>query len=136
MAKTPIDIAKGVIDLFADGTKWSQGAYALTAPDAEGEPYQCSSHDDDAVCFCIMGAVDKVAGGSFFQADEREKYPTEKIVADALMAELGSAVVCDDPQYAPYEPIAAWNDRNGRTIDEVRDLMQRTLRRLEAEASA
>lgn len=133
---TPIDIVKGVIELFSAPNTWTQGDYALSAP-TESDEYgeSVSSHDETAVCFCIMGAVDKIAKGSLFQSDASDyRYPEEVVVADALMAEIGDEFPPDSKD-APYEPIAQWNDREGRTIDEVRDLMQRTLKRLESEAA-
>lgn len=136
MSKTPTEIVKGVIDLFADETKWAQGAFAFTSPVDGYEPDVVSSHDEEAVCFCIMGAVDRVAGGSLFQngCGMQHKYPEEVVVAEALIAEVGDEFSVKDER-APYDPIAQWNDMEDRTIGDVRDLMQRTLKRLEAEAA-
>lgn len=132
MTKTPVEIVKGVIDLFSDESKWTQGDFAH-GPEYDGEFEVVSAHEESAVCFCIMGAVDRIAGGSLFQnaCNMRHRYPEEAVVADALIAEIGDEFPVNDVS-APYEPIAQWNDMDDRTIGDVRDLMQRTLARLEA----
>lgn len=53
---TPYEILTKAQDLIRDPKNWTQGAYARTAI---GTPVL--SRDEDAVCFCSLGAISKAA---------------------------------------------------------------------------
>lgn len=55
---TTLDVLKGARELLSDPEKWTQGWYAR---DAEGRPAD-DGNDPRAVCWCIWGACEKVAG--------------------------------------------------------------------------
>jgi hypothetical protein len=54
---TPQQVLQGAIDLISDPNKWCSLAGAR---DVEGEPVDV--HDKNAVCWCAIGAINKVAG--------------------------------------------------------------------------
>lgn len=150
MSKTPLQIIDGVIGLFSDPSRWVQGSFATTAPsEIDGFAEDVSSHDEEAVCFCLQGAIDHVAESSLFQGCEtgtvlRNRYPVEVVVAEAFVQELnaigfdfqpfgGNAVSeeCSDTIYARYGAMTHWNDNEDRTIGEVVDLCRAVKKRLE-----
>lgn len=55
--KTTVEILTGVRELLADPAHWTKGVLARNADDFEVEP-----RDPRAACWCLAGAVTKVAG--------------------------------------------------------------------------
>lgn len=137
-----IEIAKGIKALFQNEHAWMQGDYAsnYTENDTLGliDPF-----DERANCFCLQGAVDKVSGFAFFSGDHTrevfEKQPEiAKIAVTMLLTleERGEAV--DRVEYDLLDrflPIARWNDKPARTIDEVRGFVDEVVSRLEKETA-
>jgi hypothetical protein len=142
-----IDIAKGVLELFQDDKAWLQGDFAGFYVEENGETYVdtfTTPDSDDATCYCLQGAVDKVAGYSFFSNDHGddviEEQPEIAKVAITMMTVLEEhheAVDREDVKRVSdrFEPIVSWNDRTGRTVAEVREFVREVIVRLEKETA-
>lgn len=137
-----IDIAKGVRKLFENERAWIQGGFAAVRElDGSIDDLLLSPVDEAPTCFCIQGGVDHVAQFEFFSNDHGddvlEEQPEIAKVAIAMMAELeerGYAIDRADLDCEKrFMPIANWNDEPGRTIDEVRRLLDGVIERLEQE---
>lgn len=142
-----LEIAKGVQTLFQDEEAWMQGDFAGYRV-VEGELVYIETfvdpHSDSATCFCLQGAIDMVSGYAFFSNDHGddvlEEQPEIAKVAITMMKvleERDEAVDREDVKRVSdrFEPIAAWNDRNGRTIEEVRGFVGEVVARLEKEGA-
>lgn len=85
---TTIEILKGARALIEKG--WCQGRYAT---DTNGAP--ASERSDNAVCFCISGALFRLGAGA--------GAPASYAVRAAI----------------DYAYLVAWNDKRGRTKEQV-----------------
>jgi hypothetical protein len=56
----PINECKTVAELLADKSRFTTESYARN-----GDGFRCDVSDPGAVCFCILGAIEKVTGKSF-----------------------------------------------------------------------
>jgi hypothetical protein len=65
---TPLETLKAARALITDPAKWTQGAQAR---DKRGQPF--STHNDNAVCWCALGAIEKVADPYSEEAYEAAK---------------------------------------------------------------
>ena len=83
-------------ELLSDPSKWTRGTYARNA---SGQ--RCPPKSAEAVCFCAVGAIDRVYS-AHSNAENR---------LDEAVRELG------------YDSIVYWNDTPKRTFAEVRDLL-------------
>lgn len=103
LTDTPLsvaDVLERAADLIEPEGAWiKNGNYALNL-----ERSSVDALDLSATCFCAMGAVHRVAGVSTFS----KSGPVELVntARNALYKILG-------------EPMASWNDRDGRTQPEV-----------------
>ncbi len=68
---TPLETLKAARDLISDPAKWTQGELAR---DADGE--QVPPLDDNATCWCSIGAMRKVCGpkANFYDGAFRRLY--------------------------------------------------------------
>jgi len=85
-------------ELLDSPEKWTKQWYAYNK---EGRRTNCS--DDDATCWCLMGAVAKCYGSNIKE---------EKQIIQLLNKETGGNVV-------------EWNDNPERKFDEVKALVER-----------
>lgn len=109
----PSEILKGVLALFQDAKHWAQGYYAFAdrASNHRIKPGQgktisdnrVPAHSDVAVCWCLLGGIQKVNGG--------DNYATEQVLERAI----GRVSVAD------------WNDTPGRTVKEVRAALKKAI---------
>jgi hypothetical protein len=95
---TKQEIAKEMLKLF-DGKpeRWTRGAFAR----AKDPGFIVSPLSDDATCWCLWGAVRRAAD--------------DAAVSEYMLDVIESTV--DDG-------IAEWNDRPGRTFDDVQKLLK------------
>lgn len=93
---TVVEVLEGAADLIASG--WTKEALARNAEGKTVEP-----EDDDATCWCLMGATDRAAadGGSPWQVAYQAR--------DIFRQSMGGELFC----------IPDWNDAPERTQDEV-----------------
>jgi len=94
--QTITSLLNAAADLLAQPGAWTQGAYAR---DMFGSDVG-SQWSDDAVCFCVMGALNQVREA---QHDA------------VILGSLSHAIRAVNGGY----PIAEWNDAPGRTQAEV-----------------
>ena len=87
---------RAAADLIEPEGAWFQGEYALDA-----WSYPCSPLDEDAVCWCAMGAIRRVLSAPDDNVD------VMFLLMDALLRDFGS------------QDIDVWNDAPGRTQGEV-----------------
>jgi len=87
-----------VHELLSTRDRWTQGALARRS-----STLQTATHDPEAVCWCLAGAIVRC-----YHKPE-EYWPIIKKVTEELA----------------IPAIAAWNDRQGRTWKEVIELAQR-----------
>lgn len=94
---------------FADD-QWTQLALAV---DRKGQPVNPASNQ--AVAFCAVAHLDRAIAAAGLH------FPDGAIV-DAVLAELPADTACP----------ATWNDRPGRTPEEIRQIFRRAAARLRA----
>lgn len=92
---TVSDVLSKAADLIEPEGAWTQGTWARRA---DGSTPYGEISDEDAVCFCALGAIWRVCGAINITANRAE---------DALGTVLGKFTVGE------------WNDLNGRTQAEV-----------------
>jgi hypothetical protein len=112
---TGAQIFRGVAGLLAQPGTWTQHAWAR---DAEGNGY-VRPLGPEAVCWCIRGAVRKVAGTGCTKAED------EAIAALYVILRRGDGC-CREIT------LAAWNDAPARRVDDVIRLVARAAEYLEA----
>jgi len=81
---------------------WCQGTEALT-----GRGIEVAPEDKNATCFCLLGAINRVC--------HEHPHLKQLRLVYALRAQTGE------------RDLVRWNDREGRTKDEVMALVRRTL---------
>lgn len=97
--RTNLSVLKDLRRLFDVPSNWIQGSPASTDSGA-----QCRPESIFATCWCLMGGVSKVTSYS----DELEEY-------DAAIESVHRSI-----KMLGFENgIAAWNDDNGRTYQDV-----------------
>lgn len=87
----PSEILSAAADLIEQPGKWTQGEYAK-----DGRGRGCYGFDEQAQCFCLLGAIQKVTG-------EEDTYELRKHVRRVV----GNRAINN------------WNDASGRTQAEV-----------------
>lgn len=103
---TTKEILEGAAELVKKG--WTQGAYGR---DANGSPDACQA---DRVCWCALGAITQVASKDGFG-----NWDARVALANKIRGQVVSFASL--PSYANV--IADWNDAEGRTQEEVVDLL-------------
>ncbi len=117
------DILKGVIALFKDPKHWAQQFYAFNA-----QGLRVSATHEDATCFCLRGAVQKLLPRDGSTPRYELMSRAEGFICQAL-AQPG-----ERPEAVN---IAQWNDAPGRKITEVRAVVRKALKlALDTEAQA
>ena len=105
---------------FPDG-QWTQGAKAR-GPNGDPMTYHPGRTPESSVYFparfCALGHIERVTGC----LSHRPDLPTA-LLREAVTREI-------------HEPIPDWNDKPGRTAQEVRQLFQKAANRLYKEAAA
>ena len=87
----PSEILEKAADLLEPEGSWTKNHYALTKDNAE-----VSWNDPEAICFCVEGAISRIAGGR-----------TNGLVARRFLQDvIRKDIVC-------------WNDAAARTQPEV-----------------
>lgn len=100
------EVLKGVRELLTDPTHWTKGALARVGP--AGLP-AVHSRDPNVTCWCLQGALLKVADSEVCQAAAsllREKIETKS---------------------SDFVTITSWNDSRKRTHTEVLDLLDEVI---------
>ena len=94
-ALSTADILNRAADLIAPDGAWTQGALARTR-----NGYAIGPEEDDAVCWCVQGALYRAGGENVWAAGDAHI---------ALKASLGSSVSGwnDAPERTPAEAVAA-----------------------------
>ncbi len=85
-------------ELLTDAAHWAKGFYAY---DASGE--MCGSYDDEAVCFCLQGAINR--------AIKHLGYYEPFATAQMIIQEIDTMF--------PEKSVVHWNDQKERTHGEV-----------------
>ena len=106
-------ILRGVVRLFEQPGTWTQDAWARD----EAGKRLTRAHDDEAVCWCLIGAIRKVRGPGMSSAED--------VASVALRKEI-----CRLDDNGPT--ISMWNDDPTRTVDDVRRVLTMAAERLEA----
>jgi hypothetical protein len=105
-----VNVLKKTKELLTPAGRWTQFGYAK---DATGRTVSLQAAS--AVCFCLVGALQK--SGST---------PLEPRLDAQLFFELNKTIGKDSLS------IPSWNDARGRTQEEVLQLLENTISRLEA----
>lgn len=112
-------------ELLARPNGWTQGAYGRR-PDGSTVAFVNREAYEGASCLCIMGAACAVAGPSLLKDGVSTVILTSDI--HGLVAPVRSLI---------SDPIPIWNDQEGRTQEQVLDLMDRAIeKQKQIEASA
>jgi len=111
-------------ELLTDETKWTQSAYARLA---SGEP--CSSVHPEAVCWCLIGAVNRCYGGPDILSASSPHYDQRRTIEQRLRAaiEQTDPARYGDPASPWYDcapELHSWNDDHDRTFAEVRRIVE------------
>jgi hypothetical protein len=91
---TPVEVLRGARELLADKKRWARETYAR---DAEGNSVESLSRD--AICWCVAGAIERVARGTagpflpallaFARANE-VKIPSDDEVVELACMRVGT----------------------------------------------
>jgi len=99
-------VAKTIAELFKRKDTWTQSCMAR---DDKGEP--CSVDDVNVEKWCLVGAMQYLYGDYYFQIPTlRNKMATREVCS--IIGGYGFAVM------------SAWNDKPGRTQEEVQKLAE------------
>jgi hypothetical protein len=97
---TPVEILTQARDLIAQPGKWTQGWYARRADGKD-----CYWADDEASCFCAVGAVEKTVGFDFiWSASHRKSYEYLREVVGGVVDRFN-----DDPTRTQEEVVQAFD---------------------------
>lgn len=106
---TPVEILRGVRDLYSNHSAWT---YGCSARDATGK--QTDINSETAVCWCLDGALCRVGGS---------------IDSRPAGTELNVTILKDRGSFQSY---ISWNDDADRSVHDVLSLLDRTIARLES----
>lgn len=112
-----LEILKATRQLLAGRERWTKLAYARSAKVGSTVEPRAPVLSSDAVCFCLSGAIHRVAGkkpGNW--APEHLELPSE------LLAPLG---------FVSEAALTTWNDLHIRTHDQVLARLDAAIAKLE-----
>jgi hypothetical protein len=99
----PSEILRKAAGILSEPGAWGQGDYARDAKGAIIDTIEAGDPlPPEAVCFCAAGAIWKAGGKGWSKLDASCLY---------LQGVLDT--------HDAYEPIASWNDAEGRTAEDV-----------------
>ncbi|RWJ03413.1 hypothetical protein [Mesorhizobium sp.] len=83
--KTALEIVEGMIELFDNPEKWVRDDFAYNA-----KGYTVTPTSPTAICWCLQGAADRIAGEPIFSDDDfaTERWDLRQEIKDAFEAEL------------------------------------------------
>lgn len=129
MAKTAKQILEGMLNLFQDADKWTQGEFAKhrekAADGTVKNVYSVSPLSKKADCFCLLGGLDYVSGTKYSVRNQRYScgsagpmhlaaYEAESILKKTIMDE-GS------------DSVALFNDNVASSVEDIRDVLRQAI---------
>ncbi|RWI35480.1 hypothetical protein [Mesorhizobium sp.] len=118
--KTALEIVEGMIELFDSSEKWVRDDFACNA---KGQTVTPTS--PTAICWCLQGAADKVAGETLF-SDVTEEWDLRAEIKDAFEEAL-------KPQ--GYVGMVHFNDDENIRFEDIVRLCERVVERLREKAA-
>ncbi|MER9176259.1 hypothetical protein NKH72_22025 [Mesorhizobium sp. M0955] len=121
--KTALEIVEGVIELFDDPKKWWKDDFAVNGKGDVVDP-----RNPHAQCWCLQGAIDKVAGARIFSNEPHEpkEWDLRKTIREAFEA---------DVKPKGFVGMVDFNDDENTKFQDVVDLCKRTAERLREKAA-
>jgi hypothetical protein len=122
------------LEVFATPDTWCQGEYAETESEL-GTFVKAMPEDSSACRWCLTGAVYVSTGTRITSTLSSER---ERLLAcfEALHAQMPPPAPNEKGWVHPETRLVWWNDREGRTVNEVRDLIVRAVRKEERSVAA
>lgn len=120
-------IIRRVDQILSQPGAWTKGEFAR---DEEG--IDCGPNDDEATCWCILGALDHAYETDLFFYQENPELFPEVVKASRAILAAARELFPERLEGTKDEemPIPVFNDHHDTTLDDVKKVLHRALEKL------
>lgn len=111
------EVLTAVDEKFSTPDKWNKKRFALNI-----QGNTCSTISDEAVSYCLLGAICYVTGIKTFEIQYEDISHVHRI-ANSTVKFLSNLIV-SNPSWNEHTRLFTWNDEDERTFQEVKYLLK------------